>query len=421
MKKAIWTTGLMVLVSVSAAPAAFAASSTGASGQVTGAVPTVSTAKVQSDLKAAVAWMNKNGASSLPFWVDVADFAATGSFTKETWTKASFAKLSASTDYAKAILGVLASGQDPHDVAGINLVAKLAASQLTSGDNTGKFADNIDGTGTDLINNQAWAIIALEDAGGAHYNRAAAAMWLLSKQNQDGGFGYSTQYSTSDPDDTAAALVALRLLGFGQGDPAVAKALAYLKTQQAKDGGFENGATTSNSDSTGVTIDALTAYGIPASSWTVASGTPVTALLADFNAASGGFNYDNTGGEYSGVSAMSTRDAIFGLAAFATSQSVYQRLQAKPLTYLNPYWTKIYEAGGGWANHHWETWAELRPMAIAGSYLSDLTPAWQKVVKDRGMYVEQGGKRVFEAWDAKLATEALTASFGLDTAHLNQI
>lgn len=409
---------ITLLVAISTASTAYA-STTSATQPAASQQP--STHQIQTDLSAAVTWMNTNGRKSLPDWTDVAEFAGTGKFTNETWTTAQLSGLKTGTDYAKLILGVLASGQDPHRVAGVDLVSKLAATQLPSGSNEGKFADNIDGTGTNLINNQSWTIIALEDAGGASYNRAAAAIWLIAQQNKDGGFGSSSQYNTSDPDDTAAALVALHLLGFSKDSAAVHAGLTYLQSQQADDGGFVSGSKTSNSDSTGSTVDALLSYGIKPSSWQAKSGTPLTSLLATYDSASGGFKYDNTGGEWSGVSAMSTRDAIFGLAAVETGKSVYQRLQAQDLNTLDPYWAKIYAAGGAWSNHRWQKWAQLRPMAIAGSYLSGLTPTWQNVVAKHGMYVSVQGQKVWQSWGSALATEALKASFGLDTAHLNLI
>lgn len=404
------------LVSALGLPADFAAS-----GSANGTTSNPWQAVVGPDLTTAATYMNTKGAAKLPFWTEVADYAATGTFAKHTWKASDFAGLKAGTDYAKAILGVLATGQDPHQVAGVDLVSKLAASQLTSGDNEGKFADNIDGTGTDLINNQAWTIIALEDAGGANYNRAEAALWLIQHQNQDGGFGYSTKYSSSDPDDTASAIIALRLLGFSADSKPVVDAVQYLQSQQAADGGMMNGSKSGNSDSTGVTLDALASIGVAptAKAWQAKDGNLMISLMGDYDQKSGGFKYDNSGSSWSGVSAMSTRDAIFGLAATKTGESVYQRLEAQQLTQLNPYWSKIYAAGGAWFNHQWKPWSDLRSMALAGSYVTELTPQWQAVMKAHGMKVQSGSKTVWQAWGPQLANEALQQSFGLDTVHLN--
>lgn len=377
---------------------------------------------IAKDTGTAIHWMDKNAVTQMPDWTAVATYAATGAFADVAFPKSYVAGLKTSTDYARAILGVLANGEDPHAYQGVNLVAKLAGTQLTTGDNEGKFTDNIDKTGTDLINNQAWAIIALEDAGGVKYNRAAAAIWLINHQNKDGGFGYSSKYSQSDADDTAAAIVALRLLGFTKDSAPVAAALNYLKTQQAPDGGIVNGGTTGNSDSTGVTIDALASLGIEPQQWTSKqNGNPVTALFSFYDKSSGGFKYDNSGSEWSGVSGLSTRDGVLGLAAVSSKSSVYQRLEHRNLNYLNPYWEHVYESGGAWMNHKWFSWSQLRSMAVAGTYLGDLTPQWQQTVAAHGAFVTRNGKKTWVQWGPQLANQALADSFGLNTVHLNLI
>ena len=413
------STSFVVLKSVSAGiafasllgvPAALAASSTS---------PTQLKTVAQTDASSGLTWMNQHAGAANQDWTGIAGYAVgrapSSSNAVVNAMVGEVSKLKASTDYARFILALLAGAQDPHNFAGKNFVSALAAAQFKSGADVGKFADNINGTGTDLINSQAWSIIALEDAGGANYNRAAAATWLLHQQNADGGFGYSHTYSSSDPDDTASALVALRLLGYHATDPQIVKALHYLQTQQATDGGFENGATTSNSDSTGVVTDALLAYGISPLTWQQTGGNPVTSLLGYYDSKSGGFNYDNTGSSWSGVSAYSTRDSVIGLSAFLNGQSVYQRLHWTSLGSLNPYWENVYQHHGLWLFHHWYSWQNVRVMAVAGSYAYQLTPAWQTVVKDHGMKVN--GK--WESWDIHLATQAVVARYGLDTLHMN--
>lgn len=393
-----------------------------ASAATTTTVQTNTAATVKADMSSAVNWMDANAAAKMPAWTAVATFAATGQFANVKLPQDYVSGLKTSTDYAKAILGVLADGQDPHNFEGVNLVAKLSASQLSVGDSKGKFADNIDKTGTDLLNNQSWAIIALQDAGSTSYNQVAAATWLIAQQNKDGGFGYSVKYNASDADDTAAAIVALRLLGYASDSAPIEAALAYLKTQQVADGGIVNGSTTSNSDSTGVTIDALASLGMsPLDFATTNQADPLTSLLAEHDAKSGGFNFDNTGNSWSGVSDLSTRDAILGLAAAENLTSVYQRLESKTLNQLNPYWQKVYAQGGAWLNHQWVSWPELRSMAIAGSYVSDLTPTWQQVVNAHGEWVTQNGAKTWTPWGPSLATQALAESFGLNTLHLNLI
>jgi hypothetical protein len=376
----------------------------------------ISTKTLQKDASAAAEWLAKNGKDHE--WKPVARFAGLGTWQSTTWTTSQLAKLKTTTDYAKLILAMLASGQDPHRFHGKDYVAALARAQITSGSDKGKIADYPNRTGSDIYTSQMWGIIALEDAGGAHYDRAAAAKWLIAHQNKDGGFGSSRQYSSSDPDDTASAIVALSLLGYGKDSAPVTKALAYLKTAQNADGGFGTFGT-SNSDSTAFVIDALTALGLNPDSWTKSHGVPSSALVSFFDSKSGGFRWDNSNSQWSGVNEMSTKDGLFGLGALIWHKSVYQRLHWRTLSSLNPYWTNIKKHGGMWYNHHWLTWKQVQPMAVAGSYVSQLTPKWQAVVKVHGMYVQSGKKKVWHPWDATLALQALNESFGQNTVHLN--
>lgn len=409
----------LLLGVTSATPAMAASSSSGTA--VHSTVQSATRQQIQQDTQAGGQWLLTNGGTANQDWAAIAGYAAG---LPESVPQLSAAKmqaeipsLKATTDYARFILALLAEGFNPHRFAGRNFVAELANAQIKTGADAGKFADNINGTGTDLINSQSWAIMALEDAGGASYNRTAAATWLIRQQNKDGGFGYSRTYNTSDADDTAAAIVALTLLGYHSNSAPIEHALAYLKTQQTPDGGFKNGATTSNSDSTGVVADALAAVGINPLSWTQPGGNPISALLGFHDPKSGGFNYDNTGQSWSGVSAYSTRDGVLGLSAYLSGHSVYQRLHFTTLNFLNPYWEHIRQQHGMWLWHHWYTWQQILPMAVAGSYSYELTPAWQRVLQARGQTV--AGR--FEAWDIHLATGALAARFGWDTLYMNGI
>jgi hypothetical protein len=383
------------------------------------AAATPSTEGTASALDQAVTWMQQHEAKKMHGWTAIVTYAGTGVHPAEIWSKSELLGLKASTDYSRVILAMLASGLDPHQYDQLNLVQKLAQSQITTGQNAGKFADNVDGTGTSLINNQSYAIIALEDAGNAHYNRIAAANWLIGQQNSDGGFGYSSKYHTSDTDDTAAAIVALSLLGYDSQSTPIQRALTYLKSQQTSDGGFKNGGKTSNADSTGVALDALAALGIRPSSWSVDGHDPVSALISLRDAQSGGFKYDNTGSEWSGVSGLSTRDAVFGLASASSQESIYQRLHFVTFDHLNAYWEKIYLSGGAWDHHKWKSWSALRPMAIAGTYVSQLTSNWQTVIHQHGQYTRAGGQSTWQSWDSSMALQALENSFGWDTLHLN--
>ena len=61
--------------------------------------------------------------------------------------------------------------------------------------------------------------------------------YILKNQNKDGGWSFALN-STSDPDDTAAAIMALIAAGENKSSPAIIKALSFLKSKQTSDGGF---------------------------------------------------------------------------------------------------------------------------------------------------------------------------------------
>lgn len=82
------------------------------------------------------------------------------------------------------------------------------------------------------VNLEAFAILALNAAG----DPVPSPAWLAAQQNPDGGFGYATRGDASDVDDTAAAVEAL--VAAGAPKPTIAKAIAYIRRAQNRDGGF---------------------------------------------------------------------------------------------------------------------------------------------------------------------------------------
>jgi hypothetical protein len=142
------------------------------------------------------------------------------------------------TGKAKAILVVLACGEDPRafvDDQGVshNLVQDLLDRQ----DNDGHFG--MEGEET-WVNAHAWAIIALEAAEETNYNKEAAKIWLMNHVNSNGGWGWqiSGDYATSDPDMTSVVIRALALLGETKESSIIANALNYLNGNQDANGGI---------------------------------------------------------------------------------------------------------------------------------------------------------------------------------------
>lgn len=97
------------------------------------------------------------------------------------------------------------------------------------------------------VSTHVWSTLALEAAGESVPQAVYATDWLLTAQNDDGGWGYDTSFPSSDPDMTAMALRALQALA---GDTVVAQVYGpqveqaliagrgYLADFQQDDGGF---------------------------------------------------------------------------------------------------------------------------------------------------------------------------------------
>ncbi|WP_058485475.1 prenyltransferase/squalene oxidase repeat-containing protein [Defluviitalea phaphyphila] len=124
------------------------------------------------------------------------------------------------TDYEAYIVGALPLGID---------VSKEIKKVINSQNYRGKFADNIDGTGNELINAHIWGIISLYVAGEDNYDKEKALKWLKQNQNEDGGFAVFVNSDNSDIDMTAMAIVAYKILGLDENSIEVKKALNFIE------------------------------------------------------------------------------------------------------------------------------------------------------------------------------------------------
>ena len=139
--------------------------------------------------------------------------------------------LEGTTDYARTLLALTAVGSKP-SYQGIDLAEQIVSFQLPHG----QFAQPAWGE-EGLVNCHIWSVLALAAAEKEIPNRKQALAWLVSQQNRDGGFSWAVG-GESDPDDTGVALSALAVLGLTKEDVVIKKALQYLQEQQNKNGGF---------------------------------------------------------------------------------------------------------------------------------------------------------------------------------------
>jgi energy-coupling factor transport system substrate-specific component len=154
-------------------------------------------------------------------------------------------------DYERTMLALRADGAPVTSLAGKNLLAGLL-----------RYRES-DGSFSHQVNLTAFAIFALRAAGHSAGDPAvrAAGAWLARQQDADGGFNFDVRGTSSDVDDTAAALQALADAGIHSG-AGVEHAVAFLLRAQNLDGGFpEQPGGESNAQSTSWAVQGLTATG----------------------------------------------------------------------------------------------------------------------------------------------------------------
>jgi hypothetical protein len=221
--------------------------------------------------------------------------------------------VSAATNYERATLVSHAAGLDPARLsADLNLHAQVAG---TWNPIAGSF-------GEPSINSTVFGILAMRTAPLPVSALAPATAFLRQRQHDDGGWTFSastspaTKAEPSEPDMTGAAIAALCEAGAPAYDPAVAGALAYLKTLLVESTGAFHYAFGDNADATAWAISGLNACGLDPQSkaWTTAAGkTPVDHLLSlqvQSGPEAGGFGYENA----SEANLYSTQDALRALS-----------------------------------------------------------------------------------------------------------
>jgi hypothetical protein len=154
-------------------------------------------------------------------------------------------------DLERTILALRACGVSVHRLPGGDPVARLLRFRSPGG-SFGR-----------LVNLTAFAILALRASGESASDPVVwgAARWLAHQQNADGGFGYAVRGTSSDIDDTGAALQGVVSASVPDG-PVVSQAVAFLSYAQNPDGGYpqERGGE-SNAQSTAWAVQGLLAAG----------------------------------------------------------------------------------------------------------------------------------------------------------------
>jgi prenyltransferase beta subunit len=144
---------------------------------------------------------------------------------------------------SRTILVLTASGVSPRSFGGRDLVAELRADRRGDG--------SFDG----LVNQTAFAVMALEAAG---VKTRKSVHWLEKQQNQNGGFGFDAE--DGSPEDTGYVLEAL-VAGGRRGSGTLRRAVAYMEDRQKASGGFAGDGLEVNAQATAFAVQGLIAAG----------------------------------------------------------------------------------------------------------------------------------------------------------------
>jgi energy-coupling factor transport system substrate-specific component len=174
----------------------------------------------------------------------------------------------------RTILVLRASGVNPRDWSGRDLVAELQRRRQSSGS-----------YGT--INWTAFGVMALRASGVGGTGKSVS--YLVKQQNSDGGYGFSPA-AGSDADDTGAVLQGLAA-GGKRGSSATRRAVAYLKRTQHTDGGWgQMPSQPSNAQSTAWAVQGLVAAGRNPARFKRGGRSPMQ-FLAGLQRGDGSFRY----------------------------------------------------------------------------------------------------------------------------------
>ncbi|MBI4394459.1 MAG: terpene cyclase/mutase family protein [Euryarchaeota archaeon] len=231
------------------------------------------------------------------------------------------------TNRELALAAVVSIGGDPRGFCGIDYVAGVET-----------YFDGTQVGSPDLLNDDYFALIALGAAWQKGYSVDAQVLektrdWVLANQLPHGGWGYARATEPSgfvlgggaDVDDTAAALMGLRLVGESPDSVASLTGLNYMSSFQDKTSGgcgstvldpvWYGSASTANSASTAWAVSAIRALGGDArsSTWTTPAGEDPVQFLLALQGSDGHFDWmrDNPG--FGGPSTTLTAFAVIGL------------------------------------------------------------------------------------------------------------
>jgi len=207
------------------------------------------------------------------------DQAQPGGVDVYTYLTEHASKLKLTTDFERELLVVDASGTQPHDFGGVDLVTEILRRRLSGADGEGAFTHEA-GDQVPGVNDTIFAILALSPVNEPAVRAAvqAATSWLIDVQNAEGGWPSTTVCPThatppaskceNNVDTTGAAIQALNAAGRHE-TQAQDKAIAYLHRAQDANGGFpqEVGEAEPNVASTAWAVQGIWSAGEDPETW----------------------------------------------------------------------------------------------------------------------------------------------------------
>ena len=169
---------------------------------------------------------------------DIQSVKSSSGNTPFTYLKKNSGDIDHASILAKAILALNAVNENPRSLGGVDLVSRLER----------KMKDNPTSSGK--VNVAAYSLMALRAVKAESSRLTDTEKWLCKAQNNDGGWGISAD-ARSDADTTGAVLQVVGGAGF-KGD-----AIGFLRGEQANSGGFTNGFSGTNSQSTALAVQGM--------------------------------------------------------------------------------------------------------------------------------------------------------------------
>lgn len=250
--------------------------------------------------------------AALSSWYDVVALWGAGEsledYTFSGWNSDSLSENASVTDYAGIILGLVAAGENVHDIWERDIARELAEMQNKE---TGAFGD--------YINMQVFAILAL-DAAGEDYDKGAALAAIVSDEINGGGFGYNSE--TADVDLTAMALITLSGTEYTD---VIERAVTFLADSQLEGGGFQSWGT-ENSNTLEVVISALSSLGKLEDERFIKNDKTLCDILEEYVLEDGSMTFEKGDNE---CNIMATQQGLIAFGDIIFGESVYKRLKSE--------------------------------------------------------------------------------------------